>query len=139
MLHGMDFLKALQVQISRVQKYVPPVSGKKEVAILKVDSFAPFMPDIETYLYNDDMYRPTAYPQQPGAWDYVQTNTDGTPKKYVYGSLQYYKLSNGEMIYTSNANIVSEAPPSNNKISSVTKPYMTADVIPALHLIFHKK
>jgi uncharacterized lipoprotein YddW (UPF0748 family)/N-acetylmuramoyl-L-alanine amidase len=115
------FSKSMTGAKIKVKNYIPIIVGIKQIAILKIGAAEQYMPYIETYLYNDDMYRPSAVPQLAGSWDYVETNPDGSPKKYIYGNLQYYKLSNGEMIYTYNADIVAKAPPNNNKISSVNQ------------------
>lgn len=85
-----------------------------------IDSINQSTPYTETYLYNDDMYRPVTYPQLPGAWDYIETNPDGSPKVYYDGDDSFYKLSNGEMIDTKDSNLSRGTKP-NNKISSAAQ------------------
>lgn len=76
---------------------------------------------VETFIYADNMYRPVACPQLPGSWDYVETNSDGTPKKYFCGSLSYYRLSCGLMLYAGDLKLKAQAPPACNKIKGVTQ------------------
>jgi uncharacterized lipoprotein YddW (UPF0748 family)/N-acetylmuramoyl-L-alanine amidase len=113
------FTKTMTGGSVNVQKNsVSYVSSRKAVTIKYIGT-----PSVETYLFNDDMYRPVTYPQLPNSWDYIETNTDGVPHKYTYGSgsnyHEYYKLSNGEMVYTSDVTILPNIPATNN-IGSVT-------------------
>ena len=113
------FTKTMTGASVTVQKNsVSYVSGKKAVQIKYIGT-----PSVETYLFNDDMFRPVTYPQLPNSWDYIETDSNDVPHKYTYGSgsnyHEYYKLSNGEMVYTSDVTILPNAP-ATNKIGSVT-------------------
>lgn len=104
----------ITISISKVK------NGQSCIATLKTD-----LPSntqyIETYLYADKMYRPVAYPQLPGAWDYVEINADGTPKKYINGSTVYYKLSCGLMLPSFNLEIRAKHAPPKNEIHKVSE------------------
>jgi uncharacterized lipoprotein YddW (UPF0748 family)/N-acetylmuramoyl-L-alanine amidase len=76
---------------------------------------------VETFLYADNMYRPDACPQLPGSWDYVESNPDGTPKKYFLGNNTYYRLSCGLMFYAKDLKIEAKAPPTPNNINNVSQ------------------
>lgn len=76
---------------------------------------------VETYLYPDSMYRPVAYPQLPGSWDYVEMNADGTPKKYISGSNTYYMLSCGLMLPSFNLTLQTKAAPALNQIKGISQ------------------
>jgi uncharacterized lipoprotein YddW (UPF0748 family)/N-acetylmuramoyl-L-alanine amidase len=76
---------------------------------------------VETFLYADNMYRPVACPQPAGAWDYVETNADGTPKKYFYGSNSYYRLSCGLMFYSGDLSIEAKTAPAPNQVIGVAQ------------------
>lgn len=104
-----------------VKAFARAPAGSKQIATLKPIATDTNKQYIETYLYNDDKYRPVTYPQQPGAWDYVETNGDGSPKVYSCGNLRYYKLSNGEMIYCGNASVNPQAARPNNTIRSASQ------------------
>jgi uncharacterized lipoprotein YddW (UPF0748 family)/N-acetylmuramoyl-L-alanine amidase len=114
------FSKSMTGGNIQVKNYVPVAAGIRQIAILKKGAAEQFMPYIEAYIY-DSLYRPIADPQLADSWDYIETNPDGSPRKFVIGNSEYYKLSNGEMIFTYNADIVAEAPPANNKINSVNQ------------------
>lgn len=76
---------------------------------------------VETFIYADNMYRPVACPQLPGSWDYVESNADGTPKKYFFNNNTYYRLSCGLMFYAGDLKIEAKSPPASNKIKGVTQ------------------
>lgn len=75
----------------------------------------------ETFIYADNMYRPVACPQLTGSWDYVESNADGTPKKYFFGNNTYYRLSCGLMFHAGDLKIEAKSPPSTNKINMVSQ------------------
>ena len=75
---------------------------------------------VETFIYADNLYRPVACPQLPGSWDYVETNSDGTPKKYFCGSMTYYRLSCGLMLYSGNLTLEAKTP-APNRIKKVVQ------------------
>lgn len=76
---------------------------------------------VETFLYADNLYRPVAWPQPAGAWDYVETNADGTPKKYFYANQSYYRLSCGLMFYSGDLDIEAKKAPADNTIKGVSQ------------------
>jgi uncharacterized lipoprotein YddW (UPF0748 family)/N-acetylmuramoyl-L-alanine amidase len=76
---------------------------------------------VETFIYADNLYRPVACPQLPGSWDYVESNADGTPKKYFYGSMSYYRLSCGLMFYSGDLKITAGKAPASNQINGVSQ------------------
>lgn len=76
---------------------------------------------VETFIYADNMYRPVACPQLPDTWDYVETNNDGTPKKYFYGNMLYYRLSCGLMFYSGDLKITAGPVHEQNQIKSVSQ------------------
>lgn len=76
---------------------------------------------VETFIYADNLYRPVACPQLPGSWDYVETNSDGTPKKYFYGNMLYYRLSCGLMFYAGDLKITAVSSHEQNQIKSVSQ------------------
>lgn len=76
---------------------------------------------VETFLYADNLYRPVACPQQVGSWDYVESNSDGTPKKYFYSNMTYYRLTCGLMVYAGNVKLTAVNTVTPNKVKSVSQ------------------
>lgn len=76
---------------------------------------------IETFLYADNLYRPVACPQQVGSWDYVESNADGSPKKYFYSNMTYYRLTCGLMVYAGNVKLTAVGTVTPNKVKAVSQ------------------
>lgn len=93
-------------------------TGQKVIATVKPSSQANKQ-YVETFIYADNLYRPVACPQLPGAWDYVETNSDGSPKRYFCGSMSYYRLSCGLMLYSGDVKLESRSAPQQNEINGV--------------------
>lgn len=74
---------------------------------------------VETFIYADNLYRPVACEQLPGSWDFVESNADGTPKKYFNGSMSYYRLSCGLMLYSGDIKITAGKAPAPNQIKGI--------------------
>lgn len=102
----------------RVAAFAQPPAGSKQIAHLKIAQGDANDLYIETYKYNDDLYRPDTYPQLPGTWDYIETNSNGSPKVYTFGDMRYYKLTNGQLLYIANADVKAQAAPAYNRIGS---------------------
>lgn len=125
---------ALAADIKVTAKAVASVKGTGKI-IVSINKSTPYT---ETYLYSDNMYRPVTYPQLPGSWDYIETNSDGSPKVYYGGNYTYYKMSNGELIYTSDSNLSRGAKPA-NRISSASQTQYDGDRYTRFTLKFSQK
>lgn len=107
----------------KVRPIAKPNPGVKQVAVVTPAAAEVNKQYVETFLYNDDLYRPVTYPQQPGSWDYIETNADGTPKKYICPkngfNAEYYKLSCGMLIYAADVKLQQQKEMPDNIIGSV--------------------